>query len=191
MKILTKRTEIAPLGLEELKTIIESRAEFEKMAKCNVSGLSLSSTYCAELREMLEQKKDLWINKSSDYLFHTLWTIIDLELKLIVGLFTFNGKPNAQGEVEVFFSIESPYRRKGYGYEAMQGILKWASERSFFKTVLIEADFDNKAAMSSLNKLGFKPIPVYEHEQTGGTPSKYYINTAKLNSVDSEELDFD
>ncbi|MFA5649287.1 MAG: GNAT family N-acetyltransferase, partial [Bacteroidales bacterium] len=135
--------------------------------------------------------KDLWLNKSPEYLFHTLWTIIDPELKSIVGLFTFNGKPNVQGEVEVFFSIESPYRRKGYGYEAMRGILKWAAEKDLFKTVLIESDFDNKAAMASLNKLGFRPIPVYEHEQTDSTPSKYYISTAKSRNLDSEELDFD
>lgn len=191
MKIQTKRTEIAPLNLDELKTIIESRAEFEKMAECNISGLNLPSAYCAELAEMLEQKKDLWLSKSPEYLFHTLWTIIDPELKSIVGLFTFNGKPNVQGEVEVFFSIESPYRRKGYGYEAMRGILKWAAEKDLFKTVLIESDFDNKAAMASLNKLGFRPIPVYEHEQTDSTPSKYYISTAKSRNLDSEELDFD
>ena len=191
MKILTKRTEIAPLGLDELKTIIQSRAEFERMVKCNVSGLNLPSAYRAELTEMLEQKDDLWLNKSSEYMFHTLWTMIDRELKAIVGFFTINGKPNAQGEVEVFFTVEQPHQRKGYGYEVMQGILKWASANDLFKTVFIEADFDNKAAMASLKKLGFRQVLEYDEDHSVTKHSKYYIKVTKPENIDTEELDFD
>ncbi|HZJ74530.1 MAG TPA: GNAT family N-acetyltransferase [Perlabentimonas sp.] len=191
MRVVTTRLEIKPLNLEEFKAIIESRAKFERMAQCNISGFSLPDSYCAEVTEMLEKRQGLWSEKSNDYLFYTLWTMIDTDIKSIVGLFTFNGKPNAQGEVEVYFSIESPYRRKGYGYEAMRGMLKWASGSELFKRVLVEADFDNKAAMASLKKLGFKPIPVYDYEGTTGTSTKYYISTAKPKDIDSEELDFD
>ena len=191
MRIVTKRLEIKPLDLEELKAIIESRAEFEKMAECNISGLNLPENYCAEMKEMLAHKQNLWLNKTHDYLFYTLWTMIDTNHKSVVGLFTFNGKPNAEGEVEVFFSVDSPYRQKGYGNEAMRGILQWASESELLTRVLIEADYDNNAAMASLKKLGFKPIPVYDYEGTAVGQSMFYVNTAKPKAISSEELDFD
>ena len=190
MNISTERIDVVPLALDELKTLIRSRAEFEKRAKCQVSGLELPTAYCEELAEMIERTPDVWDNKTCDYLFYTLWTMIDREKKCIVGQFTFNGKPTANEEVEVFFSIEPPYRRNGYATEVMLGILDWAKEANLFKTILIEADLDNKAAMASLKKLGFKPIPIDEEAQERNTLSKYYIRVCKGNKL-QEELDFD
>jgi ribosomal-protein-alanine N-acetyltransferase len=191
MNVLTERIEVVPLDLNELKTIIKSRAEFEKMARCQVSGLELPSAYCEELAEMLEQTPHVWNNKTSDYLFYTLWTMIDRKNECIVGQFTFNGKPTPEGEVEVFFSIEPPYRRKGYATEVMQGIIEWAKEANLFKTILIEADLNNKAAMASLKKLGFKPIPADEENQGLNTLTKYYIKVNKKTNTENDVLDFD
>jgi len=190
MNISTERIDVVPLSLDELKTLIRSRAEFEKRAKCQVSGLELPNTYCEELAEMIERTPNVWNNKTSDYLFYTLWTLIDREKKCIVGQFTFNGIPTSNGEVEVFFSIEPPYRRNGYATEVMLGILEWAKGANLFKTILIEADLDNKAAMAALKKLGFKPIPTDEEAQERNTLSKYYIRVCK-DSNPLEELDFD
>lgn len=191
MNISTERIDVVPLSLDELKTFIKSRAEFERMAQCNVSGLELPKAYCEELAEMLEQNPNVWSNKTKEYLFYTLWTMIDREEENIVGQFTFNGKPNSNGQVEVFFSIDTPYRQKGYATEVMQGILAWAKTANLFNTILVEADFDNKAAMASLKKLGFKPLPKDDDDQNSATSTKYYIKTSSSKPIQDEELDFD
>jgi [ribosomal protein S5]-alanine N-acetyltransferase len=189
MKITTDRIDIVPLCLEELKVMISSRAEYEKKANCKVSGVDLPAVYCEELAEMLERIPDVWDNKSTDYLFYTLWVMIDRESKSIVGQFSFNGKPNVNGEVEVFFSIEKPFRRKGFATEVMEGILHWATESQLFKFVLIEADLENKAAMASLNKLGFKPVPVDEDDESI-TTTKYFRKVGMPMQYD-DDFDFD
>ena len=189
MKISTARIDIVPLCLDELELIIKSRAEFEKKSGCCPSGIELPQAYCEELTEMLEQNRDVLTKNPSDFLFYTLWAMIHRESKSIVGQFSFNAKPNADGEVEVYFSIEKPFRRKGYAYEVMQGVVGWASESGLIRKFLIEADFDNKAAMASLKKLGFRPVLPNDVE-SDVTSSKYYLRWFKPDTL-TEDLDFD
>jgi RimJ/RimL family protein N-acetyltransferase len=73
----------------------------------------------------------------------------------------------------------------------MQGIIEWAKEANLFKTILIEADLNNKAAMASLKKLGFKPIPADEENQGLNTLTKYYIKVNKKTNTENDVLDFD
>lgn len=189
MKISTSRIAIVPLCLEELELIIISRAEFEKKSGCCASGIELPPAYCEELTEMLEQNRDALDKNPNHYLFYTLWVMIHRESKSIVGQFSFNAKPNADGEVEVFFSIKEPYRRRGYAYEVMQGVIGWASESGLIRKFLVEADFDNKAAMASLKKLGFRPVLPNDVE-SDVSPSKYYLRVVKPDTL-NEDLDFD
>lgn len=156
MKLESKRMEITPLNLNEIKIFIKSRSDYERHANLTVTGVEVPEFYRDEIIEAIQQKPELWTSKNKEYLFHTFWLLILKETKTIVGQFEFNGHPNSLGEVEVFFMVEAPYRRKGIATEAMTEILKWGCKTKRFRKVFIEADFRNKAAMASLKKLGFK-----------------------------------
>jgi RimJ/RimL family protein N-acetyltransferase len=188
MKLKSQRIDIVPLNLDELKLFIKSREEYERKHNLKISGNNLEKDYCEELLETTEKNQSQWGNNNHNYLFFTLWVLIDRKEKAIVGQFTFNDKPNPIGEVEVFFSIECPYRKKGYGTEAMQTILEWGSQSELFKIVLIEADFDNRAAMASLKKLGFKRV--YSDEDENEISSTKFFKKVS-HSIKTEELDFD
>jgi len=187
MILQSPRIEIKPLPLSDLKILIGSREALEKHANLTISGVELSENYRDELRELIEQYPDVWDVKRNDYLFYTLWLMVERETKTIVGQFTFNGKPNPEGEVEIFFSIESPYRRKGYATEVMESILCWGNKTELFRVVLIEAFEDNRAAMASLKKLGFRKVEVDEDQEK----SSKYFKVVCPKSIDCEELDFD
>lgn len=186
MNISTVRLDIIPLSFNQLKAMVRSRAELETLLGLKVSGEKLSTDYVEELQESLRTNQHAWQNNSKDYLFFTLWVMVDKQSKTLVGQFTFNGKPTPRGEVEVFFSVDPCHRRKGFGCEAMEGILGWAYKTDLFKVILIEADFYNKAAMASLRKLKFKPVPS-DDEETEST--KYYKTVCKAKKDDN--LDFD
>jgi RimJ/RimL family protein N-acetyltransferase len=188
MMLASLNIDIVPLRIDDLKQIIESRALFEDKYKLQPSGLELADAYKEELNEAIERTPNLWHSKNDDYLFHTLWVFIHRRQKVIVGQFTFNGRPNQDGEVEVFFSIDKPFRRYGYATEVMQTILNWASQNNTFKTVLVEADLNNKAAMASLKKVGFKKIAPSDNEDETET-TKYYKKVKFQPAI--EELDFD
>ena len=115
--------------------------------------------------------------------------MVERETKTIIGQFTFNGLPGENGEVEVFFSIENPHRQKGFATEVMEKILAWGTVSKLFKVVLIEADFDNKAAMASLKKLGFKRAEVDDEEEELKSTKFYKVICPK--EIDESELDFD
>lgn len=190
MKLQSPRIDILPLSLEDLKVFVQSRAEFEKIHKLKISGVKLSEAYCEEITEMVSRIPLNWSTENNDYLFYTLWVMIERNLKSVIGLFSLNGKPNSNGEVEVFFSIEPPYRQKGYATEVMKKILEWGTKSKLFKYVLIEADFRNKAAMASLKKLGFqRVIKDIDEDETESQPTKFYKKVGK--SEENEVLDFD
>jgi len=172
MKLESKRIEIIPLTLHEMRIFIKSRSDYEKHANLKVTGEEVPEFYKEEVKEMIKQDPEFWTSKNKEYLFHTMWLMTLKETRTIVGQFLFNGHPNEHGEVEIFFMVEKPYRRKGIATEAMHEILKWGCKTKLFKKVFIEADLQNKAAMASLRKLGFKQQPMDEEEEI--TPTKYY-----------------
>jgi RimJ/RimL family protein N-acetyltransferase len=191
MKLKSQRTEIIPLTPNELKIFVKSRSNFEIHSKLKVSKVELTDTYREEILEMIEKDPTIWQRKGTDYLFYTLWIIVEQKSKTIIGLFTFNGKPNIDGEVEVFFSIESPYRRKGFATEAMETILCWGNKTELFRIVIVEAFENNKAAMASLRKLGFKKVVLDEIEDEEIENSTKYYKVVCPKSIECEELDFD
>ena len=188
MKLSSKNIDIIPLSLNNLRLFIKSRSQFEEKQNLKISGKELADAYKEELNEVIERTPDAWDNNCTDYLFYTLWVLVHKQQKAIVGQFTFNGKPNENGEVEVFFSIEKPHRQNGYATEVMKTILEWASQDNIFKVVLVEADLKNKAAMASLKKLGFRKLEQND-EESDVEPTKYY-KRIKCEPV-IEELDFD
>lgn len=171
MKLSTKRIDIVPLNLQEMKILIESRREYEQHANLAISGIEVPGVYREEIKELMEREPQCWTSKNKEYIFHTLWLMISREQKRIVGQFYINGRPNEQGEVEIFFEIESPFRRKGIATEVMLTILEWGCKTKSFRKVLIEADEHNKAAMASLHKLKFRRMP---DDEDGNVSTKFY-----------------
>jgi len=171
MKLESKRMEIIPLTLHEMRIFIKSRSDYEKHAKLTVTGVEVPEFYREEIKEMIQQEPESWTSKNKEYLFHTFWLMIIKETKTIVGQFVFNGRPNEIGEVEIFFMVEEPHRRNGFSTEAMLEILRWGCKTKLFKKVYIEADYNNKAAMASLHKLGFRKQP---EDEDGNISTKFY-----------------
>gem|GEM_PF-410645 len=188
MKLESKRTTITPLSRHEMELFVRSREDYEKHAKVKFVGHEMIDGYCIEIEELLAREPEWWSSKGKEYLFHTLWLIVEKETRMVIGHFLFNGHPNEHGEVDIFFGIEKPYRRKGYATEVMTTILKWGACSKLFKKVLVEADETNRAAMASLKKLGFKKMKRDDEDPT--QILKYYrIVYANDPCIDDLEVD--
>ncbi|HOP04724.1 MAG TPA: GNAT family N-acetyltransferase [Tenuifilaceae bacterium] len=187
MILQSSRTEIKPLSLSELNLFVKSRTDYEEQYNLSPSNCCLANDYCEEIIENIEKNKHIWQNHSNDYLFFTLWIIVEKKSKTIIGQFTFNGLPNTSGEVEIFFSIDKNFRKQGFGTEATEAILKWAKENKMFKVVLVEAFRENEAALASLKKLGFHKVSTDENDP----PSSKYYRIVCPKDIETEDLDFD
>lgn len=93
--------------------------------------------------------------RSRNYLFATIWIIIDIHQYIIVGDIGFKRKPNENGEMEIGYSTQPAYQRKGYMNEAIGEMLSWAFKDSRVKAILAETREDNIPSIKVLNKNGF------------------------------------
>jgi len=192
MKISSNRLLIVPLVKNELLSLLQSPQAYAQETGYKVDNFEINPTHCEEISETIEKYPHEWVNNSNDYLFYTLWLIVEKQSSQLVGKFQFNGHPNHDGEVEVFFGIEPRYRRNGFGCEAMNAIIDWSSKNNLFKKLLIEADFENKAAMASLKKLNFKRVCNVDEEEEINLSTKFYKKIEQSDKPDDNiSLDFE
>ena len=96
--IETKRLIIQPLTHDQLLKYIKSDHSLEKELNINETSRTIS----AELKEAFEQTiLPNVADKSKDYLYNTLWTIISKSEKKMVGDICIVGEPNSDGEIEI------------------------------------------------------------------------------------------
>ena len=136
--IITKRLEIFPLSIEELKKVVENeKNEILKIA----------------FKEMLEG----CLKYPNNYIWYTLWFIKlkDSENE-IVGSLSFKGITET-GVIEIGYGINEGYENKGYTTEAVQAVVKWASKQENVKQIEAEAEENNTASIRVLEKCGFIP----------------------------------
>lgn len=193
MEIKGKRLLLKPLNKRELEVYIGSREQFEKHLGLTVSGVELKDDCCEELSEIIASNPAIW-ESPAEYLLYTLWLLVDTHKKSIVGQFWFNGKPNANGEVEMFFAIEKPYRRQGYATESVNLLLNWAQATKPFRVLLVETSDHNAAALAALRKLGFRPVEsdsetVLDFDDVDSAPvgsviAKYYYTIYRKDEED-------
>ena len=96
--IETNRLTLKPLTYQQMLKYIKNDHSLEAELALNNSSMVLSSL----LKEALEQSIIPSLqDESKNYLFSTLWTVIDKDENRSVADVCFQGEPNEQGEIEI------------------------------------------------------------------------------------------
>jgi len=74
----------------------------------------------------------------------------------LLGVCGFKGRPDAQGSVEVGYSILSPFRNKGYASEAVARLVEWAFTHQVVQEVCAETFPHLGQSIRVLEKNGFR-----------------------------------
>lgn len=74
-----------------------------------------------------------------------------------VGGAGFKGAPDARGAVEIGYSIDPPFRRRGYAREAVRALCAWALEQPDIRLVQAQTLPQNAASQGVLAACGFLP----------------------------------
>jgi [ribosomal protein S5]-alanine N-acetyltransferase len=77
------------------------------------------------------------------------------EGRVLIGNGGFKGRPNAEGVVETGYSLLADYHKKGYGTEAIAGLVGWAFSHPEVTAVIAETLPSLPASVRLLEKLGF------------------------------------
>ena len=151
--IETKRLLIKPLTSEELKLYVNS-------PKYLASHLGLKP-FQSKIEEepqnaILSDFLPMIEEAGKNYLFYTMWVIIEKSKKAIVGGICFHGEPNDEGEVEIGYGIDTEYRDSGIMTEAIACFVEWIRENLHVNLVRAKTDIGNSPSIKVLERNGFK-----------------------------------
>jgi [ribosomal protein S5]-alanine N-acetyltransferase len=150
--IQTFRLNLLPLSYDQLQKYIKNDQSLEKELNLKDSTRSISP----ELIEALQQTiLPNVADPAKNYLYSTLWTIINRADRQMVADLCFVGEPNADGEIEIGFGTYEQHQGHGYMTEAVTGMIKWVREQTGVKSIFAQTEMGNFASMSVLQKNGF------------------------------------
>lgn len=74
---------------------------------------------------------------------------------VVVGHAGFHGPPDENGMVEVAYSVDPAYRRRGYATAMLEAAISWAAADPAVRTVRASISPDNVASLATLRPFGF------------------------------------
>jgi ribosomal-protein-alanine N-acetyltransferase len=87
-----------------------------------------------------------------------IWLVIHRAERVLVGDVGFKGRPDADGKVEIGYSVLPEYRRQSIASEAALGLVDWAFGHGEVRAVVAECLVDNMASIRILEGLGMTRV---------------------------------
>lgn len=81
-----------------------------------------------------------------------------LDLDIAVGRAGFHGPPDEGGMVEIGYSVDPAYRRRGYARAAFEALLARAEREPSVRVVRVSISPDNHASMAVVAPFGFTKV---------------------------------
>ena len=92
---------------------------------------------------------------------------LDADTERVVGHVGFHGPPDERGMVEVAYSVDPEYRRRGYATAMLRAALRWAEEAPGVAVVRASISPDNAASLATLRPFGFEHVGEQWDEEDG------------------------
>jgi ribosomal-protein-alanine N-acetyltransferase len=168
----TPRLKLIPLTYEQVEKFrhLDSRLEDELGLTRNERELT------TQFRDALIKYVLPWIQADPDnYLFATLWIIVEKATNTIAGDIGFKRKADENGYIEIGYSTQPKYRIQGYMTEAIGALTKWAFSYEEVKAVIAETLETNTASIKVLRNNGFEDFKYSKPVDHGTDLSHPYI----------------
>ena len=150
--IRTRRLELRPAGVAELEAELSGREALAARLGVNVPDEWPPDLYDeAALRYTLDV-----VRKAGGDSAWAMYYMVAPEQGTAVGVCGFKGPPDAEGTVELGYSVVGAYQRKGYATEATSGLMIRAFAEPSVTRVVAQTMPDLAASIGVLEKLGFR-----------------------------------
>ena len=148
----TKRLKLIPLTYEQTEKFIHLDSRLEDELGLTRAERELTIQYRNAIRKYILP----WIKNDPDnYLFATIWIIVEKTSNTIAGEIGFKRKADENGYIELGYSTQPKFRIQGYMTEAISAIVKWAFTFKEVKAVIAETTDKNIPSIKVLRKNGF------------------------------------
>ncbi len=85
-----------------------------------------------------------------------IWLMVKQSGPTVIGDAGFKGQPDADGTIEIGYSVFPAYRRQGYAWEAVRALVDWAFAQRGVMHISAECETGNVASIRILEKLGMR-----------------------------------
>ncbi|MHB8062952.1 MAG: GNAT family N-acetyltransferase [Ruminiclostridium sp.] len=86
------------------------------------------------------------------------WMIVKKDNMIVIGDAGFKGKPDANGEVDIGYSIIEKEQKKGYGFETVKKLADWAFSQREVHFITASCLINNITSARILEKIGMQEI---------------------------------
>ncbi len=93
--------------------------------------------------------------------------VLHVEENRLIGLASFNGPPDAAGEVEISYAIAPAYEARGYATAAARLLVEYAEASGAVRTLRAHTLPGKNASTAVLEKCGFKFRGAADHPEDG------------------------
>lgn len=150
--IRTRRLELRPAGTPELEAELSGRDALAARL-----GVSVPEEWPPELYDEAALRYTLEVVRAAggDSAW-AMYYMIEPDRRSVVGVCGFKGPPDAEGTVEIGYSVVREHRRNGYATEATGGLMIRAFAEPSVTRVVAQTMTDLTASIGVLEKLGFR-----------------------------------
>ena len=150
MMIETARLKIIPLTPDQFALLLEGQSLLEKALGLEPSGHDLEE----HTQSAMEGLYTAALCHQDQYYWYTNWQIVLRAENVLVGSACFVGGPNENGEVEIGYGMNQPFRCRGYMTEAVRAMCAWAFGQDGVRAVVAGTEMSNGASGRVLEKSG-------------------------------------
>ena len=147
----TPHLELTPCPLDFARVVTVDKPRAERFLKARVPQEWLEDDlqdYLPLYVQHLEQEPDM--------LTWGIWLMIRAQDRVLVGDIGFKGKPDTSGTIDIGYKVLTPYRRRGYAYEAARALVDWAFAQPAVRRITAQSLTDNAGSIRVLEKLGMQ-----------------------------------
>ncbi len=148
----TKRLIVTALTLERLHAAIGDRDLLGRLLEADIPDDWPNSEFGGFLPVLAQQILE------EPALGEWMGLIIRKHERVLVGDVGFKGLPDAEGAVEIGYSIVPAYQGNGYASEATQAMVNWAFGHESVRRVTANCLNDNRASIRVLQTVGMTQI---------------------------------
>jgi ribosomal-protein-alanine N-acetyltransferase len=151
----THRLRLVPATLELSRAEIGDRERFARLLGAEVPANWPPESSADALEYFLDllQENPAWEGWLAWY---AVASDVPAGATTLVGSVGFKGAPDAEGRVEMGYSVLPQFQRRGLATEMARGVVEWAASTNRVTEVLAQTTDENAGSRAVLRRLGFR-----------------------------------
>jgi ribosomal-protein-alanine N-acetyltransferase len=158
LSLKTNRMELIAGTADLVRAHIGDGERFRLLLDARIPRLSRPTPEVQEAMECMAQALERGPHQAGWW----CWYFVLLEgmtgHRVLIGDGGFKGPPDADGMVELGYSVLQSYRNRGYATEAVKALVEWASEHPEVRRIVAETKRTNTGSIRVLEKNGFTQV---------------------------------